>query len=179
MSKLIKSLIVDEYRRELDGVSSCVLVDVSPLTVAEVEDLRRHLRAHQVRLRVVRNRLAYHAVEGLPVESVRALFAGPTAIAFDREDLEGVSTVKAVQDFLTQKKLTKAAVKGGYSEGMTLDSAAMGQLATTPDRPQLQAMMMGAILGPARGLAVAMAGVAGGLARALQARIDKEGGDGE
>jgi len=186
MSKLLKSMMVDEYRRELDGVQSCVLVDVSPLTVGEVEDFRRHLRQNEVRLRVVRNRLAFHALEGSPIESVRSLFAGPVAIAFDRHDPEGVATVKAIRRFLDERKKLKAEIRGGFSEGEVLDSPAMDDLAKMPDRPQLRAIVLGTIQGPARGLASAMANVAGGLARALKARIDqdapeggREGGDAE
>ena len=67
MSKLLKSYMVKEYRQALDGVTSCVLVDVSPLKVREVEGFRKHLRENDVRLRVVKNRLAFHALEGLPM----------------------------------------------------------------------------------------------------------------
>jgi len=174
MSKLLKSLIVDEYRRDLEGVQSCVLVDVSPLTVGEVEDLRRHLREKEVRLKVVRNRLVFHALEGSRIEPVRSLFAGPMAIAFDRDDPEGVATVKAIRNYLNERRKLKVEIRGGYSEGEVLDTPAMENLARMPDRPQLRAMALGVIQGPARGLASAMANVAGGLARALKARIEKQ-----
>lgn len=176
MSKLVKSLIVSEYRRELDGVTSCVLLDVSPLAVTEVEAFRRHLREREVRLKVLRNRLAYHAVEGLRLEPVRALFLGPTAIAFDRRDPEGVQTAKVIRGYLDQNRIQKVAVKGGLSEGLALDAAGMEQLASLPDRAELRARMAGLVSGPARGLAAALAGVAGGLTRALGARIDQAGG---
>lgn len=173
MSKLLKSLMVDEYREGFEGVASCVLVDVSPLEVGQVEDFRRHLRENNVRLRVVRNRLAYHAVEGSPLEPVRELFAGPTAVAFDRDDAEGVSTIKLIKGYLKDHQGVKVAIKGGLSEGESLDPAAMEELAKTPDRPQLQAMLLGVIQGPGRGLASVMYNVAGGLARVIQARVDE------
>lgn len=177
MSKLLKSLMVDEYRAGFEGVSSCVLVDVSPLEVGQVEDFRRHLRENNVRLRVVRNRLAYHAVEGSPLEPVRSLFAGPTAVAFDRDDAEGVSTVKVIKGYLKDHQGVKVAIKGGLSEGESLDPAAMEELAKTPDRPQLRAMLLGVIQGPGRGLASVMYNVAGGVARVIQARVDDAGAD--
>ncbi|MBN2491163.1 MAG: 50S ribosomal protein L10 [Planctomycetes bacterium] len=176
MSKLVKSLMVAEYRQELRGVSSCVLLDVSPLTVAEMEDFRRHLREREVRLRVLRNRLAHHAVGGLTLEAVRPLLVGPTAIAFNGRDLEGVQTAKAVRGYLDQHKAHRVTVKGGLSEGLALGPAGMEQLARTPGRLELRAQLAAAVLGPARGLAAAIAGVTGGLARAIQARIDKAGG---
>ena len=176
MSKLLKSLMVDEYRNGFEGVSSCVLVDVSPLAVGQVEDFRRHLRENNVRLRVVRNRLVYHALEGSPLESVRELLAGPTAVAFDRDDSEGVSTIKVIKGYMKEHRGIKVAIKGGLSEGASLDPAGMEVLAKTPDRPQLQAMLLGALQGPSRGLASAMSNVAGGLAGVLQARVDEGGG---
>ncbi len=173
MSKLLKSYMVKEYRQALDGVSSCVLVDVSPLKVGEVEGFRKHLRENDVRLRVVKNRLAFHAVEGLPVEPVREMFAGPTAIAYDVNDQEGIATVKTIKSYLQGKKKLSITIKGGFSEGEALGPPEMELLATTPDRPQLQAIMMGAILGPARSIAAATQGVIAGLARVIKANNDE------
>jgi len=175
VSKLLKSLMVDEYRDAFEGVSSCVLVDVSPLEVGQVEDFRRHLRENNVRLRVVRNRLAYHAVEGSPLEPVRELFGGPTAVAFDRDDSEGVATIKLIKRYLKDHQEIEVVIKGGLSEGESLDTAAVEELAKTPDRPQLQAMLASVIQAPGRGLASVMFNVAGGLARVIQARVDEDG----
>lgn len=176
MSKLLKSLIVGEYRDGFEGVSSCVLVDVSPLEVGQVEDFRRHLRENNVGLRVVRNRLAFHAVEGSPLEPVREFFSGPTAVAYDPNDSEGVTTIKLIKGYVKEHQGLKIAIKGGLSEGTGLDPDAMEELAKTPDRPQLQAMLLGVIQGPSRGLATAMSNVPGGLARVIQARIDEADG---
>ena len=179
MSKTLKSMMVADYRQELDGAPSCVVVDVSPLKVGEVEEFRRHLREKNIRLRVVRNRLAFHAIEGSKLQPVRDLFVGPTAIAFDADDAEGVSTVKVIKNYQRDHKKLPLSIRGGFSEGQTLDVAGVDELALIPDRPQLQAILLGTIMGPARGLAVAMAAVGGGLARVLQARIDKDEGGGD
>lgn len=173
MSKLLKSYMVDEYKTAFDGVESCVLVDVSALKVDEVQDFRNHLRDQNIGLRVIRNRLAFHAVEGSALEPVRTMFSGQTAIAYSPEDKEGISTAKAVIDFKSKHKKLPIAVKGGLSEGAALAEPDVEALSKVPDRPQLQAMAMGAILGSARGLAVSLNGVAAGLARCLQAKVDK------
>jgi len=176
MSKLLKSLMVDEYRQAFDGVTSCVLVDVSPLKVGEVEDFRRHLRENEVRLRVVKNSLASVAIKGMPLEPVSEMFDGPTAVAYHQEDHEGITTIKAIKSYLTDKKKLKVDIKGGIGEGQTLSPSDLNLLAATPEKPVLQAMLLGAIQGPARGIAMATQGVASGLARVLKARIEKEGG---
>ena len=107
MSKLLKSFMVSEYKAAFDGVTSCILVDVSPLNVGEVQDFRNHLRESNIGLRVIRNRLAYYAVEGSPLEPVRDMFSGQTAIAYSPEDAEGISTAKAIVGFLTKNKAMK------------------------------------------------------------------------
>lgn len=66
-------------------------------------------------------------------------------------------------------------VRGGYIDGEILDRAGVEALAGSPDKPTLRAMILGAVLGSGRGLAVAIQGVGGGIARCLQARIDESG----
>ena len=67
----------------------------------------------------------------------------------------------------------KIEIRGGFVEGEYLDQAGVETLAGSPDKLTLRAMMLGAISGSARGIAASVNGVAAGIARCLQARIDQ------
>ena len=75
-------------------------------------------------------------------------------------------------------KLAKAGklnVRGGVLEGNLLNANDAAALANVPDRRTLQAMLLGAISGPARGLVTVLDANQSGLARVLQAHIDQAG----
>ena len=55
------------------------------LTVAEVTDLRRKMRAAGANFNVTKNRLARIALKGTQFENLDGLFKGPTAIAYSRD----------------------------------------------------------------------------------------------
>ncbi len=175
MSKMLKRLMVDEYKRAFDGSQSCVLLDTSAMNVAEIQDFRSHLRENNIGLRVVRNRLAFHAVEGSPLEPVRELFVGQTAVAYSPDDVEGITTVKTIKNYLKQNKTLPVTVKAALSEGQALEGAAAEALANVPDKNDLRAMACSAILGSARGLATSLNGLGAGLARCLQQRVEQGG----
>jgi large subunit ribosomal protein L10 len=58
-------------------------------------------------------------------------------------------------------------------EGNMLGEADAQALADVPDRDTVNAMILGAISGPARGLVGVLAANPAGLARLLQAKVDK------
>ena len=67
-------------------------------------------------------------------------------------------------------------LRGGFIEGDMVDAAGLRELAAIPDKPTLLGMLLAAVQGSARGLAVSVSGVGAGLARCLQARVDEAGG---
>jgi len=87
------------------------------------------------------------------------------------EDPDMVSVAKTLVEIARQKRIE---IRGGLVEGQVLDRPGVEMLALTPDKPTLRAMLLGTLLGPARGIAATLLAVPGGIARCLQARIDKE-----
>ena len=70
--------ITDKFRES----GAAVLTEYRGLTVAEISDLRRKLRALKVDYRVTKNTLARSAAQKAGMEAVSSLLMGPTAIAF-------------------------------------------------------------------------------------------------
>lgn len=175
MAKQLKQMLASEVRDALTGIDGAVFVNTAPMTVELSSRFRAFLRkkAGGACLRVVHNRTARHALvaAGFP-EKVAAFLKGPTAVIYGGDG--PASVAKSLAEWVrTDKKLV---VKGAIAEGEVYEGKAVtATLATMPDKNTLRAMLLGAISGPARGLAVVLSASAAGLARATKARIDKGG----
>jgi large subunit ribosomal protein L10 len=174
VAKELKRLLSAQLQTALRGTEGVVLVNLGPMTVEKSSELRRFLRgkANGARLRIVHNRTARVAFReaGFP-EKVATALEGPTAVAYG-----GDGATSIAKTLVEWTRTDKAVVlKGAVAEGEFYDAKGVQALARLPDRKTLRAMLCGAILGPARGLAVALAATPGGVARATKARIDAGG----
>ena len=171
MPNQLKQMMADELKRDLEQSPNLLVIGLLPMDAAGNFELRNKLRAKGARLRVVHNRTSRHALD----EARRPLgefFEGATGLTLvpgAEPDMGAVA--KALLEIAKQQK--KIEIRGGFVEGQVLDKSGVELLARSPDKKTLRAMMCGAILGPARGLAGALNAVAGGLARCLNARIEK------
>jgi large subunit ribosomal protein L10 len=170
MSRELKRWMAEDLREALEDAADFLVVGLLPLDSERTTALRASLRRQGARLRVIHNRTARHA---LPERASRvaALFRGQTAIAFGAE---AIPVARAVVQAAREKQLE---LRGGFVEGELLDAPAVQALAASPDRGTLRAMALGAVLGPARGLAASLQAVAGGLARCLMEKVRKGGGE--
>jgi len=174
MPKELKHQMAHEVREELDASPNVLVIGLLPMNAETTVSLRTRVREQGGRLRVIHNRTSRYALDD-GRKDLAQYFKGPTAIAVgDRPDTEFIPLAKALLDAARAKNVE---LRGGWVDGELLDAAGVEALAKSPDKPTLRAMLCGAILGPGRGLAVAMHAVAGGLARCMQARIDNEGNE--
>ena len=89
MPSQINNLIVRELDTAFSGAEGMIFVSLSGLTVSESEGLRNSLAEHDIRLLMVRNRLAKLAIEIGPLSmSFRNAQVVPTMCAFP---LPGIS----------------------------------------------------------------------------------------
>jgi large subunit ribosomal protein L10 len=167
----IKKLMAEEVRAELDRSPNVLVVGLRPMDALQDLQLRSDLRGKGATLRVIHNRTSRHALDEERREMGR-FFTGQTALALT-EDPE-VDLIQIAKTLVGAARKKQVAVRGGYVDGELLDQAGVEALARSPDKPTLRAMICGAINGPARGIAATLQGVAGGIARSLQARIEKQ-----
>ena len=115
------------------------------MTVAEVTDLRRQIRAAGASFKVTKNRLARLALKGTRFEGLGGLFTGPTAIAYSEDP---VAAAKVVSDFAnSNNKLV--IVGGGIGENL-LDEAGVKALARLPSLTELRGRIAGLLQAPRR-----------------------------
>jgi len=170
MPNELKQMMAEELRRDLETSPNVLVIGLLPMDAAGTFELRGRLRAKGARLRVVHNRTSRHALDEAK-RPLGAFFKGATGLTLvpgAEPDMGAVA--KALLEIA---KLKKIEIRGGLVEGQILDKGGVELLARSPDKKTLRAMMCGAILGPARGLAGALNAVTAGLARCLNARIEK------
>lgn len=141
------------------------------LTVAEVTDLRRRMRAAGATFRVAKNRLATLALDGTPFDGIKPLLKGPTALAWARDP---VAVAKAAVEFARTNE--KFVVVGGALGAQTLDADGIKALAELPSLDALRARLVGMISTPATRIAGVLQAPAGQLARVFGAYA-REGGE--
>ena len=134
---------VAELKSRLDGVKTVVLTEYRGLTVQQLAELRKQLRAVSAEYKVVKNRLARLAIQSSRFEELRPHLTGPTGVVFSKED--PVAVAKALQTFA--KANQALAIKAGYVEGQMLPPAELKALADLPSREQLRARLVVAIQG--------------------------------
>ena len=134
------------------------------LTVADVTDLRRRVRAAGATHKVAKNRLASLALAGTQFEGIKPLLKGPTALSWADEP---VAVAKVLVEFA--KTNDKLVLLGGSLGAQTLDVASIKALAELPSLDVLRAQLVGLISTPATRIAGVLQAPAGQLARVFGA----------
>ena len=134
-----------ELRKRLDGVNTALLTEYRGLTVQQLSELRKQLKAAAAEYKVVKNRLAKLAVADTPLRPLTGHLKGPTAMVISRQD--PVAVAKALQNFARTNQAL--AIKAGYVDGQVLQPAELKSLADLPSKETIRAQLVGLIQGPA------------------------------
>jgi len=161
-----------ELVAELNGVfqktAVVVVAHYSGLTVAQLQNLRKQMRAAGASVQVAKNRLAKIALDGTDVASIAPLLKGPTLIAYSDDP---VAAPKVASAFA--KDFDKFVILGGAMGKTVLDVNGVKALAELPSLDELRAKLLGVIKAPAGKLARTINEPGSALARLLKAKVDK------
>ena len=167
-----KVAVVDEVRQRLEESAASVVTEYRGLTVADLAELRRNLRAAGGDYKVFKNTLVRLAIAGSPHQPLEDLLTGPTAITFVQGDVSAVA--KALREF--SRANPHLIVKGGLIAGDVLSSGQLGALADLPSRDVLLARFAGALQAPLAQLAGLLQALPRDFAYGLSALLDEKGG---
>ena len=168
MERAQKEELVATLRHALADTECIVVTHQTGLTVAEVTELRRQMRAAGASFKVTKNRLARLALAGTKFEQLSPMFTGPTAIAFSHDP---VAAAKVAVGYANRND--KLSIVGGSLGERQLDAAGVRSLATLPSLDQLRAKLVGVLQAPAGRLAAVLQAPASQLARVLDAYAKK------
>ena len=177
MPNVVNEILLQDLEKEFKDAGSCLVVSFDALTVETDQAVRRKFDEMGLRYQVVKNRLAQKALANMDVDLSDA-FKGKCGVVFAEEE-QAISAAKALQEMMQKAKKSPIKVTGGLIEGEAITGAAAAMIAHMPDKNTVRAMLATAISGPARSLATCVSGLPSGLARVMQANIDKNEGGGE
>ena len=154
---------VAKIKEELSVTQAVWIVDYRGLTVKEIQELRRNVRASGASMKVYKNTLMHLALTECELPTMDDLLEGPSAFVFANED--PAAAAKVLKTFA--KSNENLSIKGGMMEGEAYDAAQVEAIASLPSREELMGQIAGMISGVARGLATSINGVPRGLAQSL------------
>jgi len=163
-----KEKLVASLHTALADTACVVITHQTGLTVAEVTDLRRQMRAAGANFKVTKNRLARRALAGTKFERLSPMFTGPTAIAFSRDP---VAAAKIAVEFAN--KNDKLRIVGGGLGEVSLNAEGVKSLATMPSLDALRAKLVGLLQTPAARIVGVLQAPGSQLARVLSAYAKK------
>lgn len=142
------------------------------MTVAEVSDLRRRMRASGSTFKVAKNRLAALALDGTRFDGIKPMLKGPTALAWSQDP---VAVAKTAVDFA--KTNEKFVVIGGALGTQMLSADGIRSLAELPSLNELRAKLVGMVQTPATRIAGILQAPGGQLARVFGAYAKRDEAD--
>jgi large subunit ribosomal protein L10 len=166
-----KEATVAALREELANARTMIVSEYRGLTVREIAEIRRALHKHDVRYRVVKNRLMRIAAADTVGEALSPLLNGPTAIAFGTDE---AATAKAVLD-ATRPYNKVVRITGAILGDRAIDGDAVTRLAALPSREVLLARLAGGMQAPVGTLAGLFAAPLRNLGYALAQVAEQKG----
>lgn len=171
MPNLVNEILLNDLKREFQGMGSCVVLSFDKLQPKDDLELRKAFRSAGIRYRVVKNRLAARAFAEMKLDLDAAL-QGKCGIAIASKE-GAIKAARVLREVLKKHKESPVKVMGGVIEGEAITGAQAASIADMPDRDSVNTMLVRALSGPARSLATVVNGLGSGMARCLKARIDK------
>ena len=155
VSKAEKQTELTELEAAFKRADSAVLVDYRGVTVQQVTELRRQIRAAGATYRVVKNTLAKRAAAGTSLAKLEAHFAGSTAVVYT--DRDPVAMAKALTTF--SKTVPSLSIKAALVQGQAVKAAAVSDLASMPSKPELYAKLLFVLQAPMQQLVTVLSAV--------------------
>lgn len=167
-TKAQKKEIVKKLGESFKASKSIVFSDFKGLTVKEMTDLRKELRANETSFRVVKKTLIALALKDAGLEADIKGLEGQIALAVSEND-----------EVVAAKIIAKAAkanenlkIVGGFLGDKNITSEEVSALAKLPSKEELLAKFVGSINAPVSGFVNVLAGNLRGLVNVLKAVAD-------
>ena len=168
MDRAQKEQLVDDLGQIFESSGVVVVARYEGMTVAEMQDLRAHMRDAGGAVRVAKNKLARIALEGKPCASIADYLEGMTVLAYSEDP---VAAAKVVDKYA--KENDKLVILGGAMGDTALDVEGVKAVAGMPSREELIASIVGCIAAPASNIAGAVGAPASNIASILSTIEEK------
>jgi large subunit ribosomal protein L10 len=169
-----KAQAIDRLQEVFSKCSIGILTDYRGLSVPEITDLRRRLKASGIEYKVVKNTLARFAAGRAGKDELASFFVGPVAIAFGYGNI--TEPARALADYIGTSKASLS-IKGGFLGDSLLTVEDVMTLSVLPSREVLLAKVVGGMQIPVLALLGCLTTPIRGFIGMLQARIQQLEGE--
>jgi large subunit ribosomal protein L10 len=136
---------VEELRDRISRATIAIGADFTGLRVAEMNALRRTMRAANVEVRVIKNNLLKLAADQAEIPELMGIIEGPTALVLGYEEI--TEAAKALDDY-TRTAPPTFAIRGAYLDGQVVSPEDLKSLVRLPPKPVLLAQIAGQLQSP-------------------------------
>lgn len=173
MNREAKEQFVDEMYGKLERSQVVVLLNFNGLSVEETNDLRRKFDSEDAEFKIVKNKLAGHAIARAGLGELDEFLAGPTSFLMAYGD--PVAPMKVLTEYL--KGNEKLQVKAAFFGGKVLGLDGIKQLATMPSREEMLGRLLATMQAPMQQLVTVLSAVPRDFVNVLNAYKDKQSKD--
>ena len=150
-----KKEIVAKISDSIKESASMTIVEYRGLTVAEISELKKSLKAAGSTFNVFKNTLVTRASDDLGYKDLNQYLSGSNAFVFSKEINAGP---KVLAKFAKKNELL--VIKAGIAEGKVMDAQGMKTIASLPDRNGLLSMFLSCLNAPIQKFAATVKAVA-------------------
>jgi len=150
-----KQEIVAKISDSIKESASMTIVEYRGLTVAEISELKKSLKAAGSTFNVFKNTLVTRASDELGYNDLNQYLSGSNAFVFSKEINAGP---KVLAKFAKKNELL--VIKAGIAEGKVMDAQGMKTIASLPDRNGLLSMFLSCLNAPIQKFAATVKAVA-------------------
>ena len=150
-----KQEIVAKISESIKGAASMTIVEYRGLTVAQISDLKKSLKAAGSTFNVFKNTLVTRASDELGYNDLNQYLSGSNAFVFSKEINAGP---KVLAKFA--KRNENLVIKAGLAEGKVMDAQGMKTIASLPDKNGLLSMFLSCLNAPIQKFAATVKAVA-------------------
>lgn len=150
-----KQEIVAKIEDSFKESASMTIVEYRGLTVAEISELKKSLKAAGSTFTVYKNTLVTRASDKLGYSELNQYLSGSNAFVFSKEINAGP---KVLAKFA--KRNENLVIKAGLAEGKVMDAQGMKTIASLPDKNGLLSMFLSCLNAPIQKFAATVKAVA-------------------
>ncbi len=173
MSKPIKNLTVEAYKKRFGGLDGAVLIEIKSIKSNQANQLRGTLAQKNVRVTVVKNNLAKQALKGTKLEKVSELLTGAVGVAYGGDSV--VTIARTLVEMAKEMEVLK--FRGALMDGQIFSADQIEELSKYPTKAEAQGQTVTLILSPAKKLAGQIVGPGRKIASLIKAIEEKKKGE--
>jgi len=160
---------VQDIKGRIERSTIAMTTRYSGISVNQMIELRRAMKAGGVDFTIVKNTLLSLAADKAQKPQLKEIVDGPTAIALGYDD--PVEAAKAMADFIRTGGTTLAIIGAVMGDDAPMSSSEFTRLAALPPKPILLAMLLGQLQSPIARMATVMNGPLQSMGNVLAARV--------